>query len=67
MYTRPRTCVLSTRVILNVRTLIRTLAEMQGVSVSQALNEILIESVRERLVELSGRPGSTRGKPVAKS
>ncbi len=52
MPTRNHPVVVSTRVSQGHRALIRALAEVEGVTVSAALREILVESVRERLGEL---------------
>ena len=56
MPTRSRPVVVSTRVSQGDRALIRALAEVKGVSVCQALHEILIQSVHQRLAELVAAP-----------
>lgn len=57
---RERPAVISTRVFPHDRARIRALAELEGVSVCEALYRLLIPAVHARLTELTGtQPGTT--------
>lgn len=50
---RERPIVVSTRVDPRERALIRALADIEEVSISEALHRLLVPAVRERLAELA--------------
>jgi hypothetical protein len=52
MSVRSRPVVISTRVSDDNRALIRALADLKGISVSEAVHEVLIQAVRNRLAEI---------------
>ena len=48
-----RTTVVSTRVLPDDRACLRALAELEGVSVCEAMYRVLMPAVRERLAEVT--------------
>jgi hypothetical protein len=52
MLAAKRPVVVSTRVSVNDRARIRALAELEGVSVCQAVHDLLMKSVAARLADL---------------